>query len=108
MLSRMSSRVGPSDGQAKTRHERLTRFVVVEDPGRQADRRICKPVKRLRAVRHLDGVAQAMLVEKGEPIESVLLVGCETGWRRRTGKARPLPIVWHRPRHLRLTRAQFL
>jgi hypothetical protein len=31
-----------------------------------------------------------MLIEKSEPIESVLLVGCETGWRRRTGKGRPL------------------
>jgi hypothetical protein len=46
---------------------------VVEDPGRQTDRRICKPVQRLRAVRHLDGVAQAMLVEKGEPIRSAFL-----------------------------------
>src|ERR1700736_3748215 len=59
------------------RHERLTGFVVVEYPGRQVDRRICKPVQRLRAVRHLDGVAQAMLVEKSEPSESVLLVGGE-------------------------------
>src|SRR2546428_4914786 len=76
------------------RHERLTGFVVVEDPGRQADRRICKPVQRLRAVRHLHGVAEAMLIEKSEPIESVLLVGCETGWRRRTGKGRPVNVVW--------------
>src|ERR1700704_1583313 len=60
------------------RHERLTGFVVVEYPGRQADGRVRNPVKRLRAVSHLEGVAQAMLVEKGEPIESVLLVGRET------------------------------
>src|SRR5713226_10408306 len=78
------------------RHERLTGFVVVEYPGRQADGRVRNPVKRLRAVRHLDGVAQAMLVEKGEPIESVLLGGGETGWRRRTGKGRPVNVVWHR------------
>src|SRR5215468_461134 len=70
MLSRMSSRVRPSDWAGKNaRHERLTGGVVVEYPGRQADRRICKPAQRLRPVRHLDGVSQAMLVEKGEPIE---------------------------------------
>src|SRR5260370_6201433 len=107
MFARMSSRVRPSDWPAKTRHERLTRFVVIEDPGRQADRRICKPVQRLRAVRHLDGVAQAMLVEKGEPIESVLLVGCETGWRRLTGKGPPVNIVWHRARHVGVNGEQF-
>src|SRR6266849_10152576 len=89
------------------RHERLTGFVVVEYPGRQADRRICKPVQRLRAVRHLEGVAQAMLVEKGEPIESVLLVGCETGWRRRTGKSRPVNVVWNRGRHVGVNGEQF-
>src|SRR6267154_4723659 len=65
--------LGPAGKDA--RHERLTGFVVVEYPGRQADGRVRNPVKRLRAVRHLDGVAQAMLVEKGEPIESMLLVG---------------------------------
>src|ERR1700675_2457701 len=68
------------------RHERLTGFVVVEDPGRQADGRVCNPVKRLWAVPHLEGVAKAVLIEKGEPIESMLLVGRETGWGGRTGK----------------------
>src|SRR6267154_6732801 len=47
------------------RHERLTGFVVVEYPSRQADGRVLDPVKRVWAVPHLDGVAQAMLVEKG-------------------------------------------
>src|ERR1700682_2635610 len=89
------------------RHERLTVFVVVEYPGRQADRRICKPVQRLRAVRHLDGVAQAMLVEKGEPIESVLLVACETGWGGRTGKSRPVNFGWNRAGHVGVNADQF-
>src|ERR1700687_1808479 len=44
------------------RHERLTGFVVVEDPGRQADRRICYPVKRLWAGPHLEGVTKAALM----------------------------------------------
>src|ERR1700687_978241 len=90
------------------RQERLTGFVVVEYPGRQADGRVRNPVKRLRAVPHLEGVAQAMLVEKGEPIESVLLVGCETGWRRGTGKGCPVNIVWNRARHVGVNRAEFL
>src|SRR5258707_7035936 len=71
------------------RHERLTGFVVVEYPGRQADGRVRNPVKRLRSVRHLDGVAQAMVVEKGDPIENVLLVGRETCWGR--GHRKTLP-----------------
>src|SRR3989442_12167733 len=36
------------------RHERLTGFVVVEYPGRQADGRVGNPVKRLWAVPHLE------------------------------------------------------
>src|SRR6266436_8864241 len=60
------------------RHERLTGFVVVEYPGRQADGRVRNPVKRLWAVPHLEGVAKAILIEKGEPIESMLLGGYET------------------------------
>src|SRR5713226_2444614 len=61
-------------------HERLTGGVVVEYPGRQSDRGICEPAQRLRAVRHLYGVAQAVLVEKRELIEGMFLVGCQTGW----------------------------
>ena len=49
--------------------------VVVEDPGGQADGRIRDPVQRLRAVRHLLGVAQAVLVEEVELIVRVPLVG---------------------------------
>src|ERR1700675_876271 len=89
------------------RHERLTGFVVVEYPGRQADGRVRNPVKRLRAVRHLEGVAKAVLIEKGEPIESMLLVGCETGWGRRAGKSRPVNVVWNRARHVGVNGEQF-
>src|SRR6266849_4267174 len=60
------------------RHERLAGFVVVEYPGRQADGRIRNPVKRLGAVPHLEGVAKAVLVEKGQPLECMLLVAAET------------------------------
>src|SRR5258705_5119043 len=48
-----------------------------------------------------------MLVEKGEPIESVLLVGCETGWRRRTSKGRPVDVVWNRAWHVGVNGEQF-
>src|SRR5712664_2690291 len=57
------------------RHERLTGFVVVEYPGRQADGRVRNPVKRLWAVPHLEGVAKAGLVEQGEQIEHMSFVG---------------------------------
>src|SRR6266850_1409565 len=89
------------------RHERLTGFVVVEYPGRQADGRVRNPVKRLWAVPHLEGVAKTVLVEKGEPIESMLLVGCETGWGRRTGKGRPVNFGWNRARHVGVNGEQF-
>src|ERR1700704_4203632 len=82
------------------RHERLAGFVVVEYLGRQADGRVRNPVKRLWAVPHLEGIAKAVLIEKGEPIESMLLVSAETGWGRRTGKSRPVNIVWHCARHV--------
>src|SRR5258705_11831705 len=78
------------------RHERLTGLVVVEHPSRQADGRVRNPVTRLWAVRHLEGIAKALLIEKGEPIEGVLLVGCETGWRRGTGKSRRVNVIWNR------------
>src|SRR5260370_33844830 len=56
------------------RHERLTGFVVVEYPGRQADGRVRNPVKRLWAVPHLEGVAKAVLIEKGEETTRTLWV----------------------------------
>src|ERR1700675_1637867 len=89
------------------RYERLTGFVVVEYPGRQADGRVRNPVKRLWAVSHLEGVVKSLLIEKGEPIESMLLVGCETGWRRRTGKSRRVNVVWNRARHVGVNGEQF-
>src|SRR5882672_11297805 len=89
------------------RHERLTGFVVVEYPGRQTDGRVRNPVKRLWAVPHLEGVAKALLIEKGEPIESVLLVLCETGWGRRTGKSRSVNVVGNRARHVGVNGEQF-
>src|SRR5437660_750064 len=61
-------------------HHRLTRCVVIDHPGRQSNRRICKPVQSLRAVRHLHGVTEATRVEKRELIVRVLLAGCGTSW----------------------------
>src|SRR6267154_6328306 len=89
------------------RHERLTGFIVVKYPGRQADGRVRDPVKRLRAVPHLEGVAKAVLIEKGEPIESMLLVGCETGWGRCTIKSRRIDVVGNRARHVAVNGEQF-
>src|SRR6266446_3563269 len=103
VVSRKSLRLAGKDA----RHERLTGFVVVKYPGRQADGRVRDPVKRLRAVPHLEGVAKAVLIEKGEPIESMLLVGCETGWGRRTGKSRRVNVVWNRARHVGVNGEQF-
>ena len=40
--------------------ELVAAHVVVEHPGREADGRIRDPVERLRAVRHLEGVAEAV------------------------------------------------
>ena len=37
----------------------------------------------------------------------MLLVGCETGWRRRTGKGRPVNVVWNRARHVGVNAEQF-
>src|SRR5882757_5394648 len=89
------------------RHERLTGLVVVEHPSRQADGRVRNSVKRLWAVRHLEGVAKAVLIEKGEPIESMLLVGCETGWRRCTGKGCSVNVVWNCTWHVGVNGQQF-
>ena len=44
----------------------VTVLVVIENPSRQADRRIVQSVERLRAVRHLDGVPEVMRVEVGQ------------------------------------------
>src|SRR5258708_8842135 len=105
MWWRMSSRVRPSDWPAKTRARSAS--LASSWSSSQADGRVRNPVKRLRAVRHLDGVAQAMLVEKGEPIESVLLVGRETGWGRRTGKSPRVNFLWNPARHVGVNGEQF-
>src|SRR4029077_4527722 len=90
VVENLIARKAPGLAGKNARHERLTGFVVVEYPGRQPDGRVRNPVKRLWAVHHLEGIAKAFLKEKGEPIESMLLVRCETGWGRRTGKSRPV------------------
>ena len=53
------------------RDERLTARIMIEHPGSQADRRIRNPVKRLRAVRHLLRVTQAVLIEEVELVPRV-------------------------------------
>ena len=49
--------------------------VVVEHPGREADRGIDDAVERLRPVVHLDGVTEPVLVEVVELVPRPLLVG---------------------------------
>ena len=44
--------------------ECITARVVIEHPSREADWRILDPVKRLGAIAHFLGVAQAVLVEE--------------------------------------------
>ena len=71
---------GPSAGPSKTRAiSVVAAVVVVEHPGGEADRRIRQRVERLRPVRHLVGVAQAVLVEEVELVPGILLVGREAG-----------------------------
>src|SRR5215212_1243377 len=55
--------------------ERVAPRVVIEHPGRETDGRVHNRVKRLRTKRHLIGVAQPRLVEKGELVVGVLFVG---------------------------------
>src|SRR5262249_55267082 len=71
------------------RDERGAAVVVVEDPGGEPDRRVLDPVQRLRALRHLLGVREAVLVEEGELLVRVLLVGREPGRRRLSREGRP-------------------
>ena len=61
--------------------ELVAQQVVVEEPGRQPDGRIRNPVQRLRMVRHLLGIGQALRKEEGQPIEGTSFVRRETGRR---------------------------
>ena len=89
MLSRMSSRVRPSACAVEDAGDQLVAAdVVIEHPGREADGRIDDAVERLRAVVHLDRVAQAVLVEVVELVPGALLVGRQAGRRRRAGGER--------------------
>jgi hypothetical protein len=65
MLSRTSSRVSPPTLLVEDAcDERVAARVMIEKPSGKPDRRIRNPVNRLRAVRHLEAVAHAFLVEK--------------------------------------------
>ena len=82
-LSRTSSRVSPSGLPSKDARDHLVAAnVMVDHPGRQADRRIDDSVQRLRAVVHLEGVAQPVLVEVVELVPRVFFIGREAGRRR--------------------------
>jgi hypothetical protein len=57
----------------------VTSQVVVEEPGSEPDRGIRNSVQRLRVVRHLLGLRQAVSKEEGEPFERIAFVGREVG-----------------------------
>src|SRR5271156_1782329 len=61
-------------------------LVVIENPGRKRDRRIRQPVEGLRAVPHLDGVAEMLRIEVAQLFVCVQLVAREAG-RRRGGES---------------------
>src|SRR5215213_4436775 len=83
-----------------TRDERLTRRVVVEHPGCQADWRIGNRVQRLWTERHLLRVAQALLVEKVELIPRVQLVRGKAGWRGAARRESFGYVIWDGGRHV--------
>ena len=49
--------------------------VVIEHPGGEGDRRIGQPVQRLRAIPHLERVADALGEEEAQSVVGALLVG---------------------------------
>ena len=55
--------------------QRVAARVVVDEPGGEANRRILECVDRLRAMRHLLGVAQVVLVEEGQLLTGSSFVG---------------------------------
>ena len=59
----------------------VTADVLIDHPRGEPNRRISYAVERLRAVRHLEGVAEPLSVEVGELVERVTLVGRQTGGR---------------------------
>ena len=84
MLSRTSSRVRLPTGLAREGLRDVLEAVrvVVEHPGREGDGRIGQAVQRLRAIRHLDRVADALGEEEAQPVVGALLVGGQAGRRR--------------------------
>ena len=64
------------------RDELVAPQVVVDQPAGQADGGILESVERLRAELHLQGIAEAVLVEKGERFERLFFLGREAGRRR--------------------------
>ena len=87
MLSRTSSRVRlPTGLPSKALRDVLEAVgVVVEHPGGEGDGRIGEPVQRLRAIPHLERVADALREEEAQPVVGALLVGRQTGRRRVAG-----------------------
>ena len=66
----------------------------------KADRRILDPVQRLRPVPHLLGIAETMLVEEGDVVESLFLLFVEAGRRRCAGKGRRIDLGRNRTGHV--------
>ena len=98
MLSRMSSRVRPSDFSGKdTRDQLVAARVVIKEISRQADRGVRDSVQRLRSQPHLEAVGDSLLIYELQPLVSDLLVGRETRWRRRAGKGRLVDLAGKMP-----------
>ena len=69
------------------RDEFVTASVVVEQPGGKADRRIVHRIQRLRAMAHLLGIPEPIVIEELELIIRAILVGGEAGAAARRPRA---------------------
>ena len=81
MLSRTSSRVRLPIGRSSEGLRDVLEAVgvVVQHPGGEGDRGIGQAVERLRAIRHLHRVADALGEEEAQPVVRSLLVGRQPG-----------------------------
>ena len=88
------------------RDELVAAHIVVEHPGRQADRRVRDAVERLRAVRHLVGIADAGREEVDQHLIRCLLLGGEARRWRVADRDRPRDVGRNRGRHVRVDAEQ--
>jgi hypothetical protein len=84
VVSREASRISGESA----RDQLVAELVVIEHPGRQPDRRVRDGVQRLRAVRHLVGIAHAGRKEVLQDLVGLLLIAGETVWLGTAGGER--------------------